>query len=252
MSSPKHVDPAIQKATTWGSKKSDGSSSHFNGISFGKGKKINTSYLDPNPGSKDRSKSQNGKAENSDLLKSVAENGVVAQFLSGMMKPRAQKQNNPRKKFQTNELSYSKIRRCLNSALFATRMNGINERLRSYGTSSLLYNLIFKNRTYVRGRLNTKFSLMAKQEEILPSFMVHPNWPPFIIWTLFTLLFIAYAVVIMPYTMIFIDNYYIDIFEDSMNYFFIADCVLNFFVAYYDANSLYIKLTSDLSSTGAK
>ena len=113
-------------------------------------------------------------------------------------------------------------------------MNYINERLRNYGTSSLLYSLIFKNRTYVRGRLHSLYSQTKEKVEVLPPLLVHPNGPFFVVWTFLTILFIVYAVTALPYTMIFIDNKYIDIFEDSMNYFFIADCVLNFFVAYYD------------------
>lgn len=134
---------------------------------------------------------------------------------------------------QSNPGSLAKIQRVLNVGLFCVKMEKINEGIRKHGTSSLLYNPVFKSRWYIRNKL--KRDLIVEDVVEVPRFMFHPEHKLFIVWSLIGFVLILYAVTFMPYGMLFMsDNVFIDRMETYMNFYFIADIFVNFNTALID------------------
>ncbi len=129
-----------------------------------------------------------------------------------------------------------KIKRCLNAALFCVKMDRVNLEVRKQGTSLLQYNLLFKNRDYVRRRLKPEQHKV--EAVVLPRFLFHPENGWYVAWTLVGFFLIIYAVSFMPYGMLFYpENKSINAFEDWMNVYFILDIFVNFNVAIDDASN---------------
>jgi hypothetical protein len=144
-----------------------------------------------------------------------------------------------------NAPAFVKIKRCLNAALFCVKMDRVNLEVRKFGTSQLQYNLLFKNREYVRTRVK---ALQVKVEAVvLPRFLFHPENGWYVAWTIIGFFLIIYAVSFMPYGMLFYpDDPSINSFEDWMNVYFIIDILVNFNVAVDDASNpgQYARLTA--------
>jgi hypothetical protein len=137
-----------------------------------------------------------------------------------------------------------KVKRCLNTALFCVKMDRLNLEVRNFGTSSLQYNTLFKNRDYVRRRL--KADTVKVEAVVLPRFLFHPENPWYVVWTLAGFLLIIYAVSFMPFGMLFYsESKEISTFEDWMNVYFMIDIFVNFNVALDDSNNpgQYARLT---------
>ncbi len=133
-----------------------------------------------------------------------------------------------------SEFPYLKVKRCLNAALFCTKMARISEKVRVYGTSCLQYDLLFKNREFVMKKL--KGYVVASDLPKKPWYVVHPENKFFLAWTLIGFLFVVYAVTLMPYFMIFYDIQAINRLESFMGYYFLVDIAVNFFTAYESAD----------------
>lgn len=130
-------------------------------------------------------------------------------------------------------LPIAKIQRVLNTALFCVRMDKVSHNLRHHGTSCLHYNLMFKNRKYVREKLTMSATKVVPQ--VLPKYMIHPESKYYLVWTLIGLLLILYSITFMPLGLVFYaDNTDIDLAENLMNIYFGMDLIVNFFVALKD------------------
>ena len=114
-------------------------------------------------------------------------------------------------------------------------MHQINEQVRLYGTSSVQYSPVFKSKSYIRTKLKVESS--KPPEPDLPFYKIHPNNKWLILWTFVGFLMIMYCITFMPYGMVFVDSKGVDMFEDLMNYYFIADILVNFLTLYYDPDT---------------
>lgn len=144
--------------------------------------------------------------------------------------PKNDKQNKPK---VVSNLPISKIQRALSAALFCVRMDKIGHNLRHHGTSCLQYNLIFKNRKYVKARLTMSANKVVPQQ--LPKYMIHPENKYYLVWTILGLLLILYSISFMPLGLVFYtDDKNIDLAENLMNIYFGMDIIVNFIVALKD------------------
>jgi len=126
---------------------------------------------------------------------------------------------------------YVKIKRCLNTALYCTKMSNIAEKIRLLGTSSIHYSPIFKNRQYILSKL--KEDKVSKQVVKLPWYIINPESKFYMAWTMVGFIFILYAITYMPYGLIFVESDFVNALEDYMNYYFMVDVVVNFITAIY-------------------
>lgn len=137
-----------------------------------------------------------------------------------------------RRKTDSDACSYVKIKRCLHAALFITKMSKKSEYIRTYGTSCLHYNPIFKNRQYILARLRGEKFIPPTIR--LPWYIIDPNNRLLIAWNLVGFVLVIYAISFMPYLMVFVAEPWVDQMEEYMTYYFMVDIVVNFTTAYFD------------------
>ena len=110
----------------------------------------------------------------------------------------------------------------------------IFEHIKQYGTSSNLYNIAFRSRKAVKRSIFpiVKLASGVKVKKNATCF-IHPDSRFIVIWNGLILVFVMYAISIMPYLSVFLDqNSYQDIFEDFMDVCFVVDLCLNFFITF--------------------
>lgn len=115
-------------------------------------------------------------------------------------------------------------------------MDKVGLNIRKYGTSCILYDPIFKSKQYIRDALFKDPRAEKKQE--LPRFMFHPDNKCLIPWTIFGYILLIYTITFMPYGMLFYgDDPTIDLLENLMNGYFLADILVVFNTALLDHHS---------------
>lgn len=126
--------------------------------------------------------------------------------------------------------TYTKLKSCLHTALFCVQATKKIEEIRLFGTTSVQYNLLFKSKEFVKEKLKPT-NLVQKVEFNIPWYMFNPNGKFILGWNLIGLVFTLYAVTFMPYAMVFSESKGIELFENIMNFFFLADVLVNLLTA---------------------
>ena len=144
------------------------------------------------------------------------------------------------KEVNSSKLGYLKIKRCLNTGLFLTRMQRIGENVRLYGTSCTLYNLNY------RPKIAVKHNLVPPKEipppVIVPWYIINPSTKLYFYWRIFQSLLILYAISLLPYSMVFINSTSLHTFELVINFFFFFEFFIGFLTAYVDDSKLIFDL----------
>ena len=144
--------------------------------------------------------------------------------------------NNSIMSLKPMESTYRKRRRVILAVIAVVKFWRILEHIKQYGTSSNLYNIAFRSRKSVKKSIFpiAKGSSQVKVKTKLV-FLFHPNSTFLALWNILLLLFVFYALSIMPYLTVFqtTDNLIQNGFENFMDCCFLLDLGINFFTAVY-------------------
>lgn len=129
-------------------------------------------------------------------------------------------------------------KRVILAVLAVVKFWRILDHIKQYGTSSNLYNIAFRSRKSVKKSIFpiAKNSTQVKTKVQL-RFLIHPNSLFLTFWNLFLFLFVLYAMSLMPYLAVFVEEVspFQSAFEDMMDIVFLLDLLLNFFTAIYNS-----------------
>ena len=167
------------------------------------------------------------------------------QKIPSLFNPRRKEPPGSKSAPREKEPPLKRLKRIFMGVLVVVRLQARIKELKLHGTSTVMFDVAFKNNKAIRKAL---FPRVIKKAGLnmanKPCFIINPDSTGLLVWNWILLAIIVYVMTFMMYTTAFkYINRTLEMIENLMDILFIIDLFVNFFVPYYDEDEEYLNVT---------